>query len=111
MATREEMCNILSNQLGSITSLKCGSVVHWVLHQYLETQVKLCSWHSRKWVGRDGKVSFRGIMRQACIFHFPTKAGIFQDGVAEVQALTATVPGAPKDLKTSYFILLALSCL
>lgn len=100
MATREEMCNILSNQLGTITSPKCGS---------LETQIKLCSWHSRKWVGRDDKVSFRAIMRQACFFHFPTKAGIFQDSVAEVQALTATVSGVPKDLKTSFFILLAWS--
>lgn len=50
-------------------------------------------------------------MRQACFFHFPAKAGIFQDSVAEVQALIATVSGAPKDLKTRYFILLALSYL
>lgn len=50
-------------------------------------------------------------MRQTCFFHFPTKAGIFQGSVAEVQALTATVSGAPKDSKTSYFILLALNCL
>lgn len=105
------MCNILSTQLGRISSPKCGSVAHWVLHQDLEIQLRLCSWHRGKWVGRDDGVSFRAIMRQACFFHFLTKAGIFQDSVAEVQALTATVSGAPKDLKISYFILLALNCL
>jgi len=38
-------------------------------------------------------------------FHFLTKAGSFQDSIA------AIISGAPKDLKTTYFLFLALSLL
>lgn len=111
MATRKENVQHFEQSAWQPHLTHCGSVAHWVLHQDLEIHVRLCSWHSRKRVGRDDKLSFRAIMRWECFFNFPTKAGIFQDSVAEVQALTATVSGAPKDLKTNYFILLALNCL
>lgn len=82
-------------------------MAHWVLQQDLQIQLRLWSWHSRKWVGKDDKVSFMAVMRQTCFFHFLTKAGSFQDSISELRALTATISGAP--FKTTYFILLALS--